>query len=111
MHALCPATPRVRSPFAVRPQPIRTEIALSVPAPSLVPDADEYAYGCLEAVWDGTLKGMEQIMENVHGTTEMSPPLASDLGRGPVLALALAGTLAVGWVVAMLYVIASWVTG
>ncbi len=60
---------------------------------------------------DGTLKGMERIMENVHGTTEMAPSLASDLGRGPALALTLAGTLAVGWVIAMLYVIASWVTG
>ncbi|MFH0241622.1 morphogenic membrane protein MmpA [Streptomyces sp. HK10] len=54
---------------------------------------------------------MERIMENVHGTPEMSPSLAPDLGRGPVLALALAGTLAVGWVIAMLCVIASWVTG
>ncbi|WP_175540984.1 morphogenic membrane protein MmpA [Streptomyces pini] len=54
---------------------------------------------------------MEQIMENMHGTPEIAPSLASDLGRGPVLALALAGTLAVGWVIAMLYVIASWVTG
>ncbi|MFP8903999.1 MULTISPECIES: morphogenic membrane protein MmpA [Streptomyces] len=54
---------------------------------------------------------MERIMENMHGTPEMAPSLASDLGRGPALAFALAGTLAVGWVIAMLYVIASWVTG
>ncbi|MBN3929825.1 hypothetical protein IQ279_09260 [Streptomyces verrucosisporus] len=54
---------------------------------------------------------MERIMENVHGTTEMAPSLAPDLGRGPALVLTLAGTLAVGWVIAMLYVIASWVAG
>lgn len=100
MHALCPATPRPRA-----------EIALSVPAPSLIPYADEYAYGCLEAVVRRHSECMERIMENVHGTPEMSPSLAPDLGRGPVLALALAGTLAVGWVIAMLCVIASWVTG
>ncbi|MCI0384500.1 morphogenic membrane protein MmpA [Streptomyces sp. CNQ085] len=60
---------------------------------------------------DGTLKGMERIMENVHGTPETAPSLAPDLERGPVLALTLAGTLAVGWVIAMLYVMVSWVTG
>jgi hypothetical protein len=54
---------------------------------------------------------MERIMENTHGTGELTPTLASDLGRGPAVAFALAGTLALGWVIAMLCVITAWATG
>ncbi|MTE21710.1 hypothetical protein F0L17_21865 [Streptomyces sp. TRM43335] len=50
-------------------------------------------------------------MEHTHGTPELSPTLASEFGRGPALAFGLAGTLALGWVIAMVYVIASWATG
>ncbi|GAA2415728.1 hypothetical protein GCM10010420_52200 [Streptomyces glaucosporus] len=50
-------------------------------------------------------------MQNAHRTTVPTPGLASDFGRGPALAFALAGTLALGWLIAMVWVIASWVTG
>lgn len=54
---------------------------------------------------------MDRIMEHTHRTPELTPTLASDLGRGPALVFGLAGTLALGWMVAMVYVIASWATG
>jgi len=50
-------------------------------------------------------------MENAHRTTDLTTGLTPQFGRGPALAVALGGTLALGWLVAMAYVIAVWALG
>ncbi|MEE1942876.1 hypothetical protein V1L54_26275 [Streptomyces sp. TRM 70361] len=59
---------------------------------------------------------MERIMENTHVHPEMTTAVPFGAGRrglerGLTVAFALAGTLAVAWLVGMVYVIGSWALG
>ncbi|PJE95734.1 hypothetical protein CUT44_20910 [Streptomyces carminius] len=58
---------------------------------------------------------MERIMENTHVHPEMTTAAPFGAGggleRGLTVAFALAGTLAVAWLVGMVYVIGSWALG